>query len=118
MRARSCDGRVLVWPADHEVLSALRAWASDAGRADPRIESITLIGSYARGDWGVGSDADVVVVRSGGQARGDWVPWPDEVPVPCDLIVLTPQRMAELQQGRRRYAQVIEAEGVTLYQRA
>jgi len=41
---------------------AVRGWASTVGLDDQRVRRIGYFGSYARGNWGVGSDLDVVVI--------------------------------------------------------
>ncbi|HZY31923.1 MAG TPA: nucleotidyltransferase domain-containing protein [Candidatus Methylomirabilis sp.] len=68
------------------------------------VVRIGYFGSYARGDWGVGSDLDlIVVVESSDQpfqrraANWDMI----ELPVPTDLLVYTEEEWQLLgQQGR------------------
>jgi predicted nucleotidyltransferase len=71
---------------------AVRDWAAAVGREDPRVRRIGYFGSYARGNWGVGSDLDVVVILSDSdeafERRAlafDTLP----LPVPADLFVYT-----------------------------
>jgi uncharacterized protein len=40
----------------------VRRWAERMAAAHPEIVALGYFGSYARGDWGPGSDLDVVVV--------------------------------------------------------
>jgi len=40
----------------------VRVWAQHLAREHPAIRRIGYLGSYARGDWGVGSDLDVIVI--------------------------------------------------------
>ncbi len=92
MPVRSLNSSILKWPNEQEVVSALRRWATEIGRAEENVRMIGYFGSYARGDWGVGSDLDVViVVESSGQPferRG--VEWDTtKLPVPVDLLVYT-----------------------------
>jgi uncharacterized protein len=62
MPKRSLHSRVLVWPKRDEVMIALRAWAESERTRNPKIVRIGCFGSIAHGGYGVGSDADVVVV--------------------------------------------------------
>jgi len=61
-------------------------------RRDPAVQRVLCIGSYARGDWGVGSDLDVIVVLSDSQLSPTeryCRYYPDGLPVPADLSVYT-----------------------------
>jgi predicted nucleotidyltransferase len=71
---------------------AARQWAVQMARLRPDVVRIGYFGSYARGDWGPGSDLDLAVIveredrpferRS---ARWDMT----SLPVPADLLVYT-----------------------------
>src|SRR5439155_22751797 len=63
---RSLSSSVVVWPDRAAVESALRRWAEEAARIRRELVSVGYFGSYARDDWGVGSDLDVVLVVAGG----------------------------------------------------
>lgn len=61
-------------------------------------------GSYARGDWGVGSDLDLVIVVADSDrpfiARA--AQWPiEELPVPVDLLVYTQEEWERLDPASR-----------------
>jgi len=62
MPVRSLASSVLRWPDREAVDLAVRAWAAEVARADERILRVGYFGSYARGNWGVGSDVDIVLV--------------------------------------------------------
>lgn len=62
MPVRSLTSAVFKWPDREQVLSAAREWARTVHRTDAGIRSVCCVGSYARGDWGVGSDLDLVIV--------------------------------------------------------
>lgn len=92
MPVRSWRSSVLRWPDAAAVLAAARAWAERLAASEPAVERIGVVGSYARGDWGVGSDLDVVVIVTESPlsferraARFDTA----ELPVPVDLLVYT-----------------------------
>jgi len=92
MPVRSLNSAVFKWPDRETVLAAARAWAGALRRRDPLVERVACIGSYARGDWGVGSDLDVIVVLSESHLSAlerHRSYYPDDVPVPADLWVYT-----------------------------
>ena len=92
MPVRPLSSAVLVWPDAKVVDEAARRWAEDLRRAEASVVAVGYFGSYARGDWGVGSDLDVVIVV-------DDSPEPFErraarwdatgLPVPADVLVYT-----------------------------
>jgi predicted nucleotidyltransferase len=53
---------VFKWPDRETVLAAAGRWALMVRAQDPSVREVLCVGSYARGDWGVGSDLDVIVV--------------------------------------------------------
>lgn len=74
------------------LLAAARDWAGRLRARDPLVEQVGCVGSYARGDWGVGSDLDIIVIVSHSDE-----PWmrrplryePEGLPVPADVWVYT-----------------------------
>ena len=62
MPVRSSNSSVLVWPDRTIVDRAVRAWAAAAAARRGDVRRIGYFGSYARGDWGVGSDLDLVAI--------------------------------------------------------
>lgn len=77
------------------------------------------LGSYARGDWGVGSDLDVVIVvkRSDVDFLERARAWDlTRLPVPADAIVYTEQEMAELTAKGGRFAETLRDEAVWVYE--
>lgn len=92
MPVRSLNSVVFKWPDRETVLAAARAWAASLRQRDPLVETVACVGSYARGDWGVGSDLDLIVILSESQlAAGQRYAryYPDGLPVPADLWVYT-----------------------------
>ncbi len=90
MPMRSFDSPILKWPKLEEVHRALSDWAVQEAANRPELLRVGYIGSYARGDWGVGSDLDVVLV-----VRETAEPWIERgrhwdltsLPVPADLLI-------------------------------
>jgi predicted nucleotidyltransferase len=80
---------------------------------------VGYFGSYARGDWGVGSDLDVIVVTEESPE-----PFPRRaaaydatgLPVPVDLLVYTSEEWRTVSR-EGRFADVMESEAVWVYVR-
>jgi uncharacterized protein len=115
MPVRSLNSSVLTWPDRATVDRAVRAWAAveRAGRAD--LRRIGYFGSYARGDWGPGSDLDVVAVVADSaepferRALG-WDTTP--LPVPADLLVYTEPEWQALEADTGRFGRRLAEETV------
>ncbi len=89
---RSLNSSVLRWPNRKTVVEAFHRWTDKIRKTLSDVRQIGYFGSYARGDWGVGSNLDVtIVVKSSNQPferRG--AKWnTSELPVPVDLRVYT-----------------------------
>lgn len=92
MPTRSSSSSVLVWPDRDAVVRAAGDWAREVAAADPNVLRIGYMGSYARGNWGVGSDLDLVVVVKASDERWELrgAAWDTtSLPVPADLLVYT-----------------------------
>ena len=92
MPVRSLSSSVLKWPDARTVDAAVRDWAEAVRRARSDVVRIGYFGSYARGDWSVGSDVDLLIVVEDSdrpfEARtADWDA--TSLPVPADLLIYT-----------------------------
>ena len=117
MPTRSLSSPVLKWPDRQSVDQAVRRWAENVVQQRQDVVRIGYFGSYARGDWGVGSDLDlIVVVKNSDQAfQRRAVTW-DMIglPVPTDLLVYTQEEWQLLgQQGR--FSRTVMKETVWVY---
>lgn len=99
MPVRSLNTSVIRWPDAAEVIASLRRWAEQTNRTHPEIVRVGYLGSYARGNWGVGSDLDVVLVVQSSEkpfiersAAFDT----NSLPVPVDLLVYTKDEFERL----------------------
>jgi predicted nucleotidyltransferase len=96
-----------------------RRWAERAAADRKDVLRIGYFGSYARGDWGVGSDLDVVVVleRSEQPFERRGAEW-DTVglPVPADVLIYTQEEWDRFGQ-RRQFHQTVTQETVWVYVR-
>lgn len=115
MPVRSLNSSVLRWPGRETVERALRAWAAEQARRRPELLRLGFFGSYARGDWGVGSDLDLVAVVETAaepfERRGR--SWPTErLPVAAEMLVYTAAEWEALLAAGGRFARTLASEVV------
>lgn len=94
MPVRPLNSSMLVWPNAKAVDSAVRQWAQDILQRNPGVIRVGYFGSYARGDWGVGSDLDLIVLVERTEVPFERRPiyWDvTDLPVPTDLLVYSLQ---------------------------
>jgi len=108
---------VLKWPDVQTVDRAVRRWAERVGPAQKEALRIGYFGSYARGDWGVGSDLDLAVVVASSERpferRGEM--WDTtELPVSADVLVYTEREWEDLSR-RGQFYQTLAQEIVWVY---
>lgn len=119
MPVRSLNSSVLKWPSRQTVHQTLTNWARRTARRHREVIRVGYIGSYARGNPGVGSDLDVVILLS--VCRQPFIRrsahWDlTDLPVPADILVYTPEEWSALvKQGPKSAARCNEA--VWVYQR-
>lgn len=119
MPVRSLSSSVLKWPDAATVDRAVRAWAEALGRQRPDVCRIGYFGSYARGDWGVGSDLDLVIIvtHSAQPFERRAAAWDaSALPVPADVLVYTLEEWQALPKQGRFYQTLIR-ETVWVYVR-
>ncbi len=117
MPVRSSNSSVVVWPDRLTVEAALRRWAEETAQGRPGLVRVGYFGSYARGDWGVGSDLDVVLVvtRDDVPFARRAVGWDlTSLPVPTDVLVYTEKEWRGLDLGRR-FARMLAREVVWVW---
>ena len=119
MPVRSLSSFVFRWPNARTVDQAVHRWVKQVVQQRQDVVRIGYFGSYARGDWGVGSDLDlVIVVESSDQpfqrraAKWDVM----ELPVPADVLVYTQREWQSLSQQGRFY-QTAMRETIWVYSR-
>jgi hypothetical protein len=99
------------------VVEGLERWAAVEAPHHPELLRLGYFGSYARGDWGVGSDLDLVAVvaEASEEPLRRAVSWDlSPLPVPAELLVLTAGEWRELQARGTRFARTLAAETVWL----
>ena len=120
MPVRSLNTAVLKWPDEQTVRRAAEQWAASVGAAEKTVLHIGYFGSYATGNWGVGSDLDIVVILESSEKpfgrRGTRFST-SQIPVPCDVLIYTRNEWEQLLRERRRFSRTILSEAVWLYSR-
>ncbi|HET8655692.1 MAG TPA: nucleotidyltransferase domain-containing protein [Longimicrobiaceae bacterium] len=93
----------------------MRAWADDLAEANPVVRRVGYFGSYARGDWGVGSDLDLLIVVETSdlpiEARSAGFDT-TSLPVPVDLLVYTTDEWDALAAEVRPFMRALRREAV------
>ena len=86
------NSSVFKWPDAATVDHAVRCWAERVSQERKDIIRIGYFGSYAKGNWGVGSDLDLVIIVKSSELPFNRraVEWDTlELPVPVDVLVYT-----------------------------
>jgi HEPN domain-containing protein len=113
MLVRSLRSSVLRWPGRAEVLQALAAWAQRLEL--PGLATVGAFSSYARGEAGVGSDLDVLVIVEERalpfERRMAQLPL-GELPVPAEALVYTREEWDRLGERSPRLAETLRRETV------
>lgn len=116
MPVRSLNSSVIVWPDARTVDRAVRRWARKLALKRPEVLRIGYFGSYARGDWGVGSDLDLVIVVERAELPfvRRAVQWDtSELPVPADVLVYERGEWEKVKEGR--FARTLQEEVIWVY---
>jgi uncharacterized protein len=119
MPVRSLNSSVFKWPDRGQVNAAVRQWAEKAVNRRDGIIKLGYFGSYARGDWGVGSDLDLVAVVDHATEpfeRRSWSWDLSRLPVPAELLVYTSKEWESLRKEGVRFARTLEQETVWVYE--
>jgi len=120
MPVRSLRSSVLKRPDRESVDQAVRRWAAAVAHARDDVLAIAYLGSYARGDWGVGSDLDLLVLIAGSA-----VPFHRRamefdalaLPVPADVFVYAMEEWQAMRREGRRFCRAAGDEAVWVYRR-
>lgn len=119
MPVRSLNSSVLRWPESHAVEDSLRQWVKKIVEHRSGLLRIGYFGSLARGDWGVGSDLDLIVVVEASnlpfeRRAAEWDT--TELPVPVDLLVYTKEEWQSLSK-QKRFREILVQEAIWVYDR-
>lgn len=109
---------MLKWPDRTAVDTALRSLADRLAVAHPELLKVGYFGSYARGDWGVGSDLDVIAIVQASDAPFAVRAGAFDIsglPVPAELLVYTAGEWSGMQREGRRFVRDLERETVWVF---
>lgn len=118
MPVRSLNSSVVVWPDRARVDREVRLWAQQIAKDQPTLQRLGYFGSYARGDWGVGSDLDLVaIVASTDQPfERRSLEWDlNSLPVPAEILVYTEREWHALRATTSRFAEMLAREVVWVF---
>ena len=111
MPVRSLMQSVLRWPEPEQVLAAVCQWAEQQGKRCSSLQQLGVFGSYGRGEAGVGSDLDLLIVdeaASGSQSER-LLQWPlEQLPLCCDALVLSGEELQRLLGSDQRMGQELQ----------
>jgi hypothetical protein len=118
MPVRSLNSSAIEWPDLQTVDRAVRDWVDQQVTNSRHILRAGYFGSYARRDWGVSSDLDLIlIVQHSGQPF--WrrsLEWDVlGLPVLVDLLVYTQEEWQSLVERGERFPRTVEREAVWVY---
>jgi uncharacterized protein len=119
MPTRSLRSSVLAWPDRATVEAALRSW-TEAARADrPELRAVGYFGSYARDEWGPGSDLDLILIADDDAPFERRAPRWDltALPVPAEALIYTPAEWQTVLARGDRFARMLERDVVWVMER-
>jgi predicted nucleotidyltransferase len=104
---------VLRWPTAAEVFAEAERWAVLQRRDHADLLAVGVFGSYGRGDAGVGSDLDLLLILEI-CSEPVWERlrrWDTRaLPLACDLLVYSLEEWRTLPQWNPRFSQVLHQE--------
>lgn len=115
MPVRSLSSPILKWPDAQTVDSAVRRWTEKVARHRGDVLRVGYFGSYARGDWGVGSDLDLIIIVEHTDLPFDRrnVSWKvNALPVPVDVLIYTQTEWQALREQKARFYSMVMQEAV------
>ena len=121
MPVRSLNSSIIKWPSDKQVIFSLEKWVKDILQVNEDIIQIGYFGSYAQGNWGVGSDLDIIIIL-----RQSKLPfekrnqgWGEQsLPVPTDILIYTQLEWESMKKEKTPFFLRINREVKWVYQKA
>jgi uncharacterized protein len=120
MPVRSLNSSVIKWPDLKAVRQAIGQWAKEEVRKHTGLIRLGYFGAYARGEWGVGSDLDLIAIVTEPPEAFERrnLSWSlTSLPVPSDLLVYTLAEWESLDKKGGRFARTLSRETVWIYKK-
>ena len=120
MPVRSLNSPVFKWPDQKTVDQAVRSWSIEQALHRPALKRLGYFGSYARGNWGVGSDLDLIAVVDDTSEPFErrLLNWElNNLPVPADILVYTLMEWKEIQKRSDKFSRMLNSEVIWTYSR-
>ena len=98
----------------------VRRWSIEQGQRRPELTRLGYFGSYARGDWGVGSDLDLIAVVEDAAEPFERriLNWElDHLPVPAEILVYTLKEWLKMQKKGDKFSRMLNSEVIWTYSR-
>jgi hypothetical protein len=96
----------------------MRLWTAEQVRVRPGIVRLGYFGSYARDDWGVDSDLDVIAIvsKTAEPFERRTLEWDlTSLPVPAEIIVYSLPEWEQLEQGISRIFRMLDRDAIRTY---
>jgi predicted nucleotidyltransferase len=94
---------------------AVRFWTAEQVQQRLDIVRLGYFGSYARGDWGVGSDLDLIAVvdETFESFERRSINWDlNDLPVSAEIIVYSLSEWEDLEKNDTRFTRMLKTEAV------
>jgi predicted nucleotidyltransferase len=94
---------------------AVRSWTAEQVQQRPEIVRLGYFGSYARGDWGVGSDLDLIAVvnETSESFERRSINWDlNGLPVSAEIIVYSLLEWEDLEKKDTKFIRMLKSEAV------
>ena len=121
MPVRSLNSSVLKWPSQKTVDWAVRSWTVEQVEERSEIIRLGYFGSYARDDWGVGSDLDLIAVvnETSEPFERRSLSWDlNSLPVPAEIIVYSLTEWENLKKKDTKFARTLKSEAIWTFKRS
>jgi len=99
---------------------AVRSWTTEQVKERPEIIRLGYFGSYARGDWGVGSDLDLIAVvnETSEPFERRSCCWDlNSLPVPAEIIIYSLPEWEDLEKKDTKFARMLKSETIWTFKR-
>jgi len=118
MPVRSLNSSVLKWADRKKIEEELKNWIDKVIKEKRGIIKIGYFGSYARGDYGVGSDLDIIIILESSslpfEKRG--IEWDTtDFSVPVDLLIYTIEEWQKLEKENSSFYKKVSKEVIWLF---